>query len=397
MKRMIYILSIAIMMTSCKSIEKMVEQGKYDEAIAYAAKKLHGEKNKKTKYVEALETAYHKVTADDMDQIAFLSESGYSNKWDRVYELYRKIENRQATIRPFLPLISEDGYVAHFKFVRTRDKLNEVALLAAEEHYQAGRALLATYDQYGDKRSARQAYERLGQVERYTSNYKDVNERLREARDKGVTSIAVSVQADHFVYAGDISRYVLSNFDVERLNDFWTRYDDAHQYSDRADYHVILSVQDVHLGIERERVEHFHERASIVVGREKVIGEDGRVVKDSLGNAVTIPIYKDVEAHVTDVVREKTAQMQTEIIIKDEQRNRIKRRIPVTVDEVFTDYMCTFTGDKRALPEGSVKRLDNYLAPFPHDIDMVENMSYQLRDEVYRRIESEMRNIISRA
>ena len=48
MKKIIYILSVIVLASSCKNIEKMVEQGKYDEAIEYAASKLHGEKNKNT-------------------------------------------------------------------------------------------------------------------------------------------------------------------------------------------------------------------------------------------------------------------------------------------------------------------------------------------------------------
>lgn len=394
MKKIIYILSVILLASSCKNIEKMVEQGKYDEAIEYAANKLHGEKNKKTKYVEALETAYHKITNQEMDRIQFLSQSGYANKYDRMYDLYLKMEMRQSSIKPFLPLISEDGYVAHFKFVRTHEKLNEVSSLAAEAHYQSAISALTKYDQYGDKAIARDAYQKLENIDRYVSNYKDANDLKRMARAKGTNHIAVSVATGNFVYAGDISSYVLKSFDVERLNSFWTIYDEAHNFNEAADYHVIVKIEDIVLGVERERVDHFHEKATIEVGRENWIGKDGKVKVDSLGNILTKPINKEVFATVTDVKREKNAQLYSQIIIKDEKRNRVKRNIPITVDEFFNDYMCTFTGDKRALPANSVKRLDTHLAPFPHDIDMVENMSYQLRDVVYGKIEHEMRDII---
>ena len=394
MKNIIYILSVIVLASSCKNIEKMVEQGKYDEAIEFAAKKLHGEKDKKTKYVEALETAYHKVTDQDMDKIKFLAASGYANKYDRMYDLFLKIEKRQYSIKPFLPLISEDGYVAHFKFVRTHEKLNEIAELAAEEHYQSAISALADYDKYDDKTAARNAYQYLVNINRYRANYKDAKELSREARTKGTTRVAVSVTTGSFVYAGDISRYVLKSFDVERLNSFWTIYDEARNFEAAADYHVIVRVEDIILGTERERVDHFHEKAIIEVGRENWVGEDGRVKVDSSGNILTVPVNQEVYATVTDVKREKTAQIYSEIIIKDEKRNRVKRNIPITVDELFSDFMCTFTGDKRALPTNSVKRLDTHLAPFPHDIDMVENMSYQLRDAAYSTIEREMRDII---
>ena len=394
MKKILYILSVILIASSCKNIEKMVEQGKYDEAIEYAAKKLHGEKDKKTKYVEALETAYHKVTDQDMDRIKFLAASGYANKYDRMYDLFLKIDRRQNSIKPFLPLISEDGYAAHFKFVRTHEKLNEMAELAAEEHYLSALEALADYDKYEDKNMARNAFQYLENIDRYRSNYKDSKDLKRESRIKGTTHVAVSVMTGSFVYAGDISRYVLKSFDIDRLNSFWTVYDDAENFDSAADYHVILRVEDIILGTERERVDRFHEKAIIEIGRENWVGEDGRVKVDSLGNILTMPIHKEVFATVTDVKREKSAQMYSEIIIKDERRNRIKRSIPITVDELFNDYMCTFTGDKRALPANSVKRLDTHLAPFPHDIEMIENMSYRLRDAAYSKIEYEMRSII---
>jgi len=349
MKKILYILSVIVLASSCKNIEKMVEQGKYDEAIEYAAKKLHGEKDKKTKYVEALETAYHKVTDQDMDKIKFLAASGYANKYDRMYDLFLKIDRRQNSIKPFLPLISEDGYVAHFKFVRTHEKLNEIADLAAEEHYQSAVAALAEYDKYGEKTIARNAHQYLANIDRYNANYKDTKELRRIARTKGTNKVAVSVTTGNFVYAGDISRYVLSSFDVERLNSFWTVYDDARNFEEAADYHVIVRVEDIILGVERERVDHFHEKAIIEVGRENWIGEDGRVKVDSSGNVLTVPVNEEVFATVTDVKREKTAQMFSEIIIKDEKRNRVKRNIPITVDEIFNDYMCTFQGDKSVL------------------------------------------------
>ena len=394
MKKIIYILSVIVLASSCKNIEKMVEQGKYDEAIEYAAKKLHGEKDKKTKYVEALETAYHKVTDKDMDKVKFLAASGHANRYDRMYDLFLKMDKRQNSIKPFLPLISEDGYVAHFKFVRTNEKLNEVATLAAEEHYQSALSALAEYDKFGEKSVARNAYQYLENIDRYRANYKDSKELRREARSKGTTRVAVSVKTGTFVYAGDISKYVLTNFDVQRLNSFWTVYDESRNFNSAADYHVIVKVEDIVLGTERERVDHFHEKAIIEVGVENWVGENGKVKVDSSGNILTIPVNKEVFATVTDVKREKSAQMYSEIIIRDEKKNRVKRNIPVTVDEIFDDYMCTFTGDKRALPENSIKRLDTHLAPFPHDIEMVENMSYQLRDAVYSKIEHEMRNII---
>ena len=39
---------------SCKSVEKLVDQGRYDKALTVAVRKLSGKKNKKTKHVMAM-------------------------------------------------------------------------------------------------------------------------------------------------------------------------------------------------------------------------------------------------------------------------------------------------------------------------------------------------------
>lgn len=394
MKRWIHILALVILASSCKSVEKMVEQGKYDEAIVFAAKKLHGKKKKKTKYVEALETAYDKVMRQDLDRIASLMQSDHQHRFDRAYDMYQKIEHRQNKIRPFLPLISEDGYTAHFKFVRVGEKMNEVGKLAAKVHYDEGVALLAEYDQYQDKRAARKAYRSFGNINDYMAAYEDSRALKQRARQLGVTTIGLTVGARNYVYAGDISTYVLQNFNIDRLNSFWTQYHISRNGEMDTDYEVIISVDDIDLGREQEVVDRFHEKAFVEVGRQNLIDENGNTVKDSLGNVITVPLMNEVRATITEVKREKSAYLRSNIIIKDRNRNVTRRRIPVQVQEVFSDIQCTFVGDERALPKNAQKRLDNYLAPFPHDIQMIENMSYLLRDEAYKKIEREMRGII---
>ena len=69
-------------MFSCKSIDKLVERGQYDEAIVLATKKLAGKKNKKTSYVRNLEKAFDKITSMDMDKINALDAVTNSYNWE---------------------------------------------------------------------------------------------------------------------------------------------------------------------------------------------------------------------------------------------------------------------------------------------------------------------------
>jgi len=73
--------------------------------------------------------------------------------------------------------------------------------------------------------------------------------------------------------------------------------------------------------------------------------------------------------------KERSAYIYSEIIIKDEKRNRVKRNIPIIVNEFLTILYFAFTDDKRALLTNSVEWVDKYLAAFMKDINMMENMS----------------------
>ena len=63
-------LIVLIGLTSCRSIDKLVDEGRYDDAILLATKKLAGKKNKKTKHIQALEEAFFKVNSIETDRIA---------------------------------------------------------------------------------------------------------------------------------------------------------------------------------------------------------------------------------------------------------------------------------------------------------------------------------------
>ena len=66
-----FILCLAIftlVLSSCGSIDKLVESGNYEEAVRLAQNRLTGKQKKNPKYVLALETAFNQVTASDMER-----------------------------------------------------------------------------------------------------------------------------------------------------------------------------------------------------------------------------------------------------------------------------------------------------------------------------------------
>ena len=124
-----------VFFSACTSLEKMVETGHYDQAIVKVAKKISGKKNKKTKDIKILESAFAKIIEEDLTRAANLKESGRASAWDEVFNAYVSIEERQELVRPFLPLVSKDGYKANFNFANVQTLKNEAADNAIVYHY----------------------------------------------------------------------------------------------------------------------------------------------------------------------------------------------------------------------------------------------------------------------
>ena len=119
MKTLLYTLILFTSFGSCRKLEKMVERGEYNDAIVYATEKLAGKKKKKTSHVQALEEAFLKITERDLEQIDYLNAIDNPQNWDEIIAIAEDMQYRQDRIRPFLPLVSKDGYEAKFDMVDT--------------------------------------------------------------------------------------------------------------------------------------------------------------------------------------------------------------------------------------------------------------------------------------
>lgn len=157
MRAYIYIFSLLLIISSCRSIDKMVEGGRYDDAYAFAIGKLKGKKHKKTKYVKGLEKAYNMLNQEDLDRISSLSNRSSDEKWSEIFHAYDRIEVRQRLIRPLLPLVSKDGYRARILLNDYTNSKGEARNRAVVFHKALGDDYMIAAEN-GDKYAARMAF-----------------------------------------------------------------------------------------------------------------------------------------------------------------------------------------------------------------------------------------------
>ncbi len=390
MKRLIQLTAIAVIaFTSCsKNLQEMVDKGQYDEAILYAAEKLQGEENKETKYVKSLEEAFSKVMARDLDRIAYMEEEGRPEYYGKIYNLYEVIEERQERIRPFLPLQSEDGYVATFEMIDPRPGISKYATLDSDYHYQSAIGLLNRWKPER-KDLARDAYKQLREIDRYYDEYKDVEELKVIAKEKGIEyAILVADIANHmFIDNATYNDFVRMN--INSLNRQWMRFHQDRKEDIIYDYEVIIGIVDVQIDSEKERAHTFHYEKEVEDGFTYVYDERGNVAKDSLGNDIKIPAFKTIRATVTEVERYKSAAALGAVDIYNLHNNRKVEEIPIDAVIDFVGFSCIVKGNKRAI-DGNVKhKYDNFLEPFPLDAEMIYEGLMNIREAALKAIRKE--------
>ncbi len=398
MKKQFYILLLALTVMSCNTVEKMVEKGQYDQAFSYSVQHLAGKKAKKTKYVTALEDAYIRLNNRDIKEIEFLMLKGSPASWGRVYDLYIKLEKRQNLISSLIPLESKDGYVAHFEMTDySNDKL-EIISKSTEYHYSKALSHIKEA-RNGNKRAARRAMTSLNDVNKYFQDYKKSNELKDEAMTLGTEHIAVEFVDNDRGWFDEIAMDRIKSIDISRFNTYWEKF---HRYDGTSNYdnYVVIELQNIDLGLEREYVDRnsFYkeiedgydiEEKITVTNHPYVKKENGGKKVDKKGDKVVIDTkevttkevvkkikYRKVYADIVEIKRERLSNMFGVVkVFRNDSDHPVYENL-IRVDFDFRDEAVRLNGDRRALPTIICNRLKANIADFPSDYAVVDQLSF---------------------
>lgn len=376
-----------MLLTSCASPEKLVETGNYDQAIDLAIRKLAGKKNKKVKYVQALEDAFTQVTERDMRAAERLKADGSNANWEKINDIYRRISRRQEAISPLLPLIDKEGIKANFQFVRIDGLERESREKAASSLYDRAQELLDR-GRNGDRQAARMAYAELDKISRYYRTYRDRESLMNMAHELGTTYILVSVENRAPVVLPVGFEAEITRFGVRDLESKWSVYHNRKDPNVDYDYHAIMRLTDIQLTPEVVKERQYEDVKEIEDGFEYVLDANGNVAKDTLGNDIKVPRKILVRAKVLEVYQSKVATITGRVDLIDTKTRELIDSQTVGADAVFENYASTFRGDERALSKETRRRIGNEPIPFPTDEDLIltaaEHMKPVVKDKISR-------------
>ena len=380
MKNLFYTFALFMLITSCRTLEKMIERGQYDEAIIYATEKLAGKKKKKTKHVKALEEAFVKITQRDLDRLEHMQTDINPQNWEKVFDIAEKIQYRQNRIKPFLPLISKEGYQAHFDFVNTHDLKREATLGMAEHLYKLGSEELNGAFSSKDKRRARKAYDILSEASDWVISYKDTDELMDKALNYGKVNIKIELENNADVVVPKNFERIIKSIDIRDMNNIWKTYHMTEDADIDYDYIATLEITHIDVGPEQELVSQHQDEKEIKNGYRYLRNDKGEFVLDTAGQKIKVEKFKWVHAFVTEVERIKEANVSGQLFFMDTENNSVIRSVPIDVKSVFRDYASTYIGDRRALCAHDHSRLKQHPLPFPDDLELIMDASENLKE-----------------
>ena len=103
MKKVAYLLTIVLVITSCVSSKKQLQKGNYDAAIEKSVKKLMKKPDNKEEIL-TLDKAYNIANEQDLSRVKYLKLESNPNTWDEILNHYLRLKNRQTLVRTVLPL-----------------------------------------------------------------------------------------------------------------------------------------------------------------------------------------------------------------------------------------------------------------------------------------------------
>jgi len=377
MYRILLITMIAFLFGGCASSSKLLQRGNYDAAIQKSVRKLLKNPNDHEEIL-VLERAYNIANEQNNERIRFLKREGNIRNNPEILHLYNLMKNRQTLARTVLPLYLPDR-VIQFPYIDYDEEIIAAQAGAAEYHYNKALQLMGRQE----KEAFRLAWENLMLVKEYAGDYKDVNQLAYEARNKGISRVLVT--ADNRTHLNLAPEFVeqLLTIDPRGLDNEWVEfyYKDLDE-SIVFDYYVDINLMSIIVSpnelVDKDRIV----KKSIEDGFEYLLDGRGNVMKDSLGNDIKIPKYKDVFCTVIETHQRKSVNIDGTLDIVSEQPRRLLKREPVSAFTVFEHISARAIGDLRALDEETLLLVETEPLPYPSDVDMIFRTAGVLRTAI---------------
>ncbi|HMR91204.1 MAG TPA: hypothetical protein PKC69_02775 [Chitinophagaceae bacterium] len=328
------------LLLSCKNAEKLYNQGRYDEAVMLATKKL-SKKPGDASLIEIVRNAYRFAVEDHEARINTLSYSTSDLRWEKIYSEYGSLQRLYDAIRrspSVYDIVQPADYSAPLATYKEE---------AGNARYERGLDLM----EQGDKTGYRKAYDEFQKALSLKPGDIAIRQKMEEAYQNAVTNVIVYPiarsgfqQGSYFHDFNDFNYEMMRYLNNDNNSRFLAYYNsnEAGSRNLRPDFSVDMRFNDMNIGRYRDERQ-TREVSKQIVGRERVITKDS-VVKE----------YITVKAKITTTTRRLQAYGLLQAVVRD-INDRYTWSDTYRGDYNWQYIFATYTGDERALSEEDKK------------------------------------------
>ncbi len=383
MKKITTILLAALILSSCGSTTKKLQQGNYDAVIDKTVKKLI--RNPDSDDAAEMDRAYRLANERDLERIRYLVAENNPDNYDEVFNRYNMLKERQRKVRTVTPL-QVDGKTYSYDYVDYNAEMIAAKSRAAEFFYQNGRGLLENALQ---KQDYRDAYYQLRKASEYSGGqFPDMDALIYDARQKGISRVIVGVANQNAIQLPPQVAEDLISFDTKGLGNDWVEYHFKHlDTSAIYDYEVLVKLLSINVSPDGVKDTDQIFTKKIADGFDYVLDANGNVMKDTAGNDIKLEKFKEITCTLIETHQFKSVEIRGEVEITDLNHIRLIQKEPFGASNSFEHFSARAIGDVGALTEEAFQKTQQEKIPFPSDVEMVmlctETIKPAIRDAIY--------------
>ena len=381
MKKITFLILSITLLTGCSGVKKtqsLVSDGNYDAAINRSVEALKTNKSSKGKqeYVYLLEEAFAKAKEKDLRNIDMLQKANNPANFEKIYNTYLQLENRQERIRPLLPLpLLQEKRNAIFPFDDYSNSITKTREALSKYLYDNSKGLM----KQNNKMSFRQAYDDLAYLDQLNPNYKDVKKLMEEALFRGTDFVYVYTKNETNMIIPARLQSDLLDFSTFGLNDKWTVYHNNKIKDIKYDFGMIVNFRQINISPEQVKEREFIKEKQIVDGQKPLLDANGNQTKDEKGNVIMVDNLKTVRATIYEFKQFKAAQVTAKVDYIDFRTNQLIDTFPLSSEFVFEYIYANYNGDKNACDADYLQYFGRRAVPFPSNEQMVYDSGEDLK------------------
>lgn len=351
--KIIILLVLSAIVSSCSTGKKSFERGNYYEAVIKSIERLRSNPDNK-KARQTLKDAYPLAVETLTTEIDILLNSNERFRYAGIVDRYEKINSMAKEIRrsPAARSIKLDIREYITQLTGAKEK-------AATESYEAAGILLNK----GDRESAKEAYYLYENANQYVNNFKDANSKMDIAREVATLVIVVeniSVPGLYKINSEFFQNQIISYLAVKQSNNFilFLNSKEAREMN-RVDQVIIMQFDNFVVGSTRDKevIKDLVSKDSVKVGSATI---DGRKVD----------VFDKVKASYSVHTRELISSGILDVKIIDAISEKLLGNKKFPGKFVWGTEWASYNGDKRALNAQQLKlsKRKPPLPPPPQDL-----------------------------